>query len=162
MKQKFCDELRQYNKVHRLIGNVSCETLVRQSIDAFTNTGSELDAYLTMIDVGAGSGILGYAWLLGSPERRCIFVEPDGKAVSFLHSYFGGESRARVIGRKLEDVRLAEISDFIVDSSKVLLATRAFSSFRTLEECYQLSQLPYPLYTFDEEDKQFFMRRVEV
>src|SRR5687767_12351923 len=101
----FCSEVSRYNKTHRLIGNVSCETLVRESFQAIHNSLDSLGERRLMVDVGAGAGVLGYAWLVAHPENKVIFLEPDKKAVAFLHLFFSSDKntqkRTKVLGKKL-------------------------------------------------------------
>ncbi len=148
MKQNpdFCAELFKYNRVHRLIGNVSCETLVKESLSAIK--AASLDAYTVMVDIGAGSGVLGYAWLKSSLGRRVILLEPDRKASGFLVGYFSADPRARVISKKIEDLSLDELLSFESDAKKIFCAARAFSSNIALDEAYAKSGLPFSLYSF--------------
>jgi 16S rRNA G527 N7-methylase RsmG len=165
--ESFCSELFKYNKVHRLIGNVSCETLVKESLASFRTSKDILATYDgdatsggVMVDIGAGAGILGYAWLKSGVNRRVIFVEPDNKAVAFLRGYFSKEPRAKVIQKKLDDLTLKDISSFEENKERIFLAARAFSSNKSIEECYQASGLDLPLYVFRKNFDVFSLERI--
>ncbi len=151
----FCSELSKYNKVHRLIGNVSCETLLIESLAAIESASKECSEYTTMIDVGAGSGVLGYAWLLSGQDRRVIFLEPDKKAVAFLHMFFSTHKNTRVIHKRLEELKVEEIAAFEAQAHKCFLAARAFSSSMSLDDAYKKSQLDLPLYSFEKNENSY-------
>jgi 16S rRNA G527 N7-methylase RsmG len=159
MKQYF-DKLKQYNRVHRLIGNVSCETLVSEAKKALKNSEELLRGYTTMVDVGSGSGVLAYAWLNSSPEHRVVALEPDKKALAFLVDAFSEESRAIVIGERIENLREQRVLDFCPDKTKVFFASRAFSSNESLELLYLRSKLKFPLFVFEKnEDKCLMIKK---
>jgi 16S rRNA G527 N7-methylase RsmG len=153
----FCSELSRYNKTHRLIGNVSCETLVRESVEAIQNSLIDLADKRVMIDVGAGSGVLGYAWLLAHEENRVIFLEPDKKAVAFLHLFFSTSKKTKVLGKRLEDLSDQELLSFEPNRDKMFLASRAFSSHESLESCYEKSGLAFSLYSFEKTANGFVL-----
>lgn len=160
----FCSELSRYNKTHRLIGNVSCETLVRESFEAIQNSLNDIGQKKTMVDVGAGSGVLGYAWLISNPQSRVIFLEPDKKAVAFLHLFFASdrttEKKTRVLGKRLESLSAEELLSFEPDANSIFFAARAFSSNETLESCYRDSRLQFPLYNFEKNSGSFLLRKI--
>lgn len=156
----FCAELFKYNKVHRLIGNVSCETLVKESSSALNNSQKQLNNHSVLVDIGAGAGVLGYAWLKSNLSRRVIFLEPDRKAAAFLHLYFSKETRARVIQKRFEDLKLEELLSFEPIQDKIVLASRAFSSNLSLEDAYKTSGLTLPLYSFHRSDTGFSMEKI--
>jgi 16S rRNA G527 N7-methylase RsmG len=160
----FCSELSRYNKTHRLVGNVSCETLVRESFEAVQASMSSLSEKRVMVDVGAGSGVLGYAWLLAHPENKVLFLEPDKKAVAFLHLFFATDKntqkRTKVIGKRLEELNNEELLSFEADIAKVFLAARAFSGSESLESCYEKSKLDVPLYSFEKNADSFILRNI--
>ena len=155
----FCSELSRYNKTHRLVGNVSCETLVRESYEAVCASLDSLADKRVMVDVGAGSGVLGYAWLIAHPENKVLFLEPDKKAVAFLHLFFSTDKntqkRSKVIGKRLEDLKVEEVLSFEPNLEKYFLAARAFSGSDSLESCYEKSNLDIPLYTFEKTEAGF-------
>jgi len=156
----FCKELAKYNKVHRLIGNVSCETLLRESLAAIEASKKECSAYSTMVDVGAGSGVLGYAWILSGQDRRTVFLEPDKKAVAFLHMFFSTYKNTRVVHKRLEDLKSEEVLSLEPDKGKAFLAARAFSSSMSLEDAYKKSQLDMPLFNFEKTDTSYSLARI--
>jgi 16S rRNA G527 N7-methylase RsmG len=159
MKQYF-DKLKKYNRTHRLIGNVSCETLVSEATKAIKNSEELLRGYTTMVDVGSGSGILAYAWLNSSPDRRVIALEPDKKALAFLVDVFAEENRAIVIGERIENLREQRVLDFCPDKARLFFAARAFSSNESLELLYLRSKLKFPLFVFEKnEDKCLMIKK---
>lgn len=117
-----------------------------------------------MVDVGAGSGVLGYAWLLAHPENKVLFLEPDKKAVAFLHLFFATDKstqkRTKVLGKRLEDLKLEELLAFEPDLSQIFLAARAFSGSEPLESCYHIAKLPVPLYSFEKISDSFILRQL--
>jgi 16S rRNA G527 N7-methylase RsmG len=156
----YCAELFKYNQVHRLIGNVSCETLVNESSLAIKASIKDLENYTTMVDIGAGAGILGYAWLKSNLKRQVIFLEPDQKACAFLHGYFATEPRAKVIQKRLTQLTMEEVSSFEPDSTKVFMAARAFSSRLGIEESYRNTELTHPLFNFQKTDAGFSLKKL--
>lgn len=162
MKQ-YCEALRSFNTIHRLIGNVSCETLVNQSLMSIKSAKKELSGYDVMLDIGAGAGILGYAWLEANQgsniNKGVIFVEPDVKAQSFLRSFFGSNPRVIIIGKKLEFVTQEMIASLTNCNKKVFAASRAFSASATLESIYRRTGLPFPLYVFEKSNEQFYLTK---
>ena len=154
MKQYF-EKLKQFNRTHRLIGNVSCETLVKEASKAIKNSEDLIKGFTTMVDVGAGSGVLAYAWLNSSPDRRVVALEPDRKALAFLFDAFAEESRAIVMGDRIENLKEQQVLDFCPDRSKLFFAARAFSSTESLEVLYSRSNLRFPLFVFDKSEDRY-------
>jgi 16S rRNA G527 N7-methylase RsmG len=154
----YCEQLREYNKVHRLIGNVSCETLIAESLKALKSTKA-LSEFDLMIDVGAGAGILGQAWLSISPDHKAVFMEPDKKALAFLRGYYSNISRATVVGSKLENFVLSEISEFALNTKGAFLAARAFSSSGSIDDLYRESGLSLPLFVFEKDQDKAVMKK---
>ena len=135
MKQ-FCDELAAFNLIHRLIGNVSCETLLKESQQAIANSHSMINEYKTMIDIGAGCGVLGYAWLSGTLDRQIVLVEPDRKAAAFLVGFFAGNPRAKVIQSRIENLRASHLDKVEFNTKNIFAASRAFSGSQSLKSAY--------------------------
>lgn len=160
-KDPFCKELSKYNKVHRLIGNVSCETLLSESLEAIQSTEQEFAAYTTMVDVGAGSGVLGYAWMLSGQNRRTVFLEPDKKAVAFLHMFFSTYKNSRVVHKRLEDLKIEDVLVLEPVEVRSFLAARAFSSSLSLEDAYKKSQLKLPLFNFGKTDNSYSLVKLQ-
>lgn len=160
--EHFCSDLRRYNKTHRLIGNVSCETLVHESLRAIANSREEFSDYSLMVDVGAGAGILGYAWMLSGEGRGAIFLEPDKKAVAFLHLHFSTYKGTKVIHKRLEDLKLEDLTALEPNVQKIFLAARAFSSSMPIEECYRKAQLHIPLFNFEKKQEDYFLSPVKI
>ncbi|MEI7440018.1 MAG: RsmG family class I SAM-dependent methyltransferase [bacterium] len=154
MKQYF-EKLKKYNRTHRLIGNVSCETLVSEATKAIRNSEDLIKGFTTMVDVGSGSGVLAYAWLKSSPDRRVVALEPDRKALAFLLDAFAEESRAIVVGDRIENFKEQRVLDFCPDKSKLFFAARAFSSTESLEVLYLRSKLKFPLFIFDKSEDRY-------
>ncbi|MEZ4813600.1 MAG: RsmG family class I SAM-dependent methyltransferase [Bdellovibrionota bacterium] len=157
----FCAALKEYNKTHRLIGNVSCETLVSESLKAIKATRESLQPFTLMVDVGAGAGVFGYAWLRSAANRKLVLLEPDKKATGFLRLYFSTHQRAKVIHKRLEDLKLEELLLIEPNVSAICLGSRAFSSNKTLEECYEASGLKIPLFVFEKESVKYQEGEIE-
>ena len=151
--KQYLDALRSWNTIHRLIGNVSCETLFKESLDAIKNSEKDLSNFSTMSDLGAGSGILGAAWLSLNPSNKCIFLEPDRKAAAFLLSYFGSAAFSeRLESPGILDRMLRKYPG--TNTTNTFIASRAFSSNDTLENIYIKSELSeYELYNFEANPK---------
>ncbi len=142
---RYTNSIRAWDKKHRIVGKSSVEELIFQSLASLESKESDIPPKTKiLVDIGAGSGILGVPWLSMNKEHRSVFVEPDPKKSSFLRFYLSSEpelkNRWLVIGEKLEDVSRETLLQFTGDNS-LLCASRAFSGSRTLEDCIKDSEL---------------------
>lgn len=155
MKQLGPDYLRllkEWDQTHRLVGNTPSELLYEEAKDSLLELPQEILGRDCLVDVGAGSGLMGMAWLDLSPTHRTIFIEPRKKAYSFLNwarsSLEGVVSRSLVVPLKLEDVSRETVLAFAPEN-QLFLAARAFSGPVDLDEAHSKSPLStLPLYSF--------------
>ena len=137
--------------------------MVNESLIAISSAKSELKAYDVMVDVGAGAGILGYAWLEANQgtnlHKQVVFLEPDPKAGAFLRSFFGAEPRATVITSSLEGLNRESLMAAVGPGRKAFAAARAFSGKKSLDESFRLSGLQIPLYVFQKEQSTFLLKK---
>ena len=138
----YCDELKAWDRVHRIIGNLNPKTLCEESRQALLALASERPG-ATLVDVGAGGGILGVPWLALNDESRVVFVEPDMKKAAFLRVALLGSlstvsSRCLVLPSQIEHVSRETIVKF--SKGDFVLAARAFSGPLDLRSAHGLSQ----------------------
>lgn len=117
-REIFCREVKAWDRVHRIIGQESPEQLFKESLQSFENSKTVWQGKTCLVDIGAGSGVLGWAWMSLSPSHCCAFVEPKKKSASFLQlmaSHLSPEERARirVIPQAFEHVSRETLSSFI-------------------------------------------------
>jgi 16S rRNA G527 N7-methylase RsmG len=153
----YLSSLDSWNRIHHIIGNTPPGTLFKQSVTAIEN--SELVKLNDiLIDVGAGSGILGFAYLFKDNSRCVVFVEPRIKSRAFLYevkSKLPPEMSKRVIisESRIQDVSRETRDSWVQKSSNknIVLASRAFSGDISLRDAVKLSVFKAdPLYIFSE------------
>ena len=137
----YCDELKAWDRVHRIIGNLNPKTLCEESRQALLSLAKERPG-ATLVDVGAGGGILGVPWLALSADNRVVFVEPDLKKAAFLHaallvSLKDVSSRCLVLASQIEHVSRETIVKF--SKGDFVLAARAFSGPLDLASAHRVS-----------------------
>lgn len=156
-REIFCREVKAWDRVHRIIGQESPEQLFKESLQSFENSKEIWQGKNCLVDIGAGSGVLGWAWMSLSPGHCCVFVEPKKKSASFLQlmaSHLSSEERTRirVIPETFENVSRETLSSFIsgtvsretspqsssnkatdLVSRETLFASRAFSGPKELD-----------------------------
>lgn len=145
-RAEYLQAIKNWNKHHRIIGS-NVEELYKQSLEAIHNSKELIDTYSMFVDVGAGSGILGAAWLERYPEKMLVLLEPRKKAVSFLQAHFGQfAKRVFVINERIEHVSRETLSSL---EPNFCCGARAFSSEKPLEELLAISALKdIPFFTF--------------
>jgi len=144
LREKYIQALAVWNRVHRIVGakDRSIEQLVRESEESLRGLRSPLPR--TLLDVGAGSGILGIPWLwIGPAQSRTGLIEPDLKKSSFLIHFRstledGLKERILVIPNKLQDVP-RETVDRFAEAGDRLFVARAFSGQVDLTEAINAS-----------------------
>ena len=136
----YLSSVRTWDKKHRIIGKTPLEELIAESHEAITTLPPEIVSRRTMVDIGAGAGILGFAWLQNAVDKKCVFVEPKEKSVAFLKSFYSYyfPQRVLVIGDKVENVARETIESF---DPSFFCASRAFSGADSLEKVYLSSEL---------------------
>ena len=171
--EQYAQEIESWNQVHRIIGKSAAITLVRESLIALEDfrTQPSTSSVLTLIDIGAGAGLLGVPWLWTAATSRAIFIEPDKKKAAFLNLYLSNHLKARrgdwlVLTQRLEDVSRETIDQ--AAALPIVAAARAFSGERSLAESRELSALAeIPCYEFTAESnlepqaKSFFLKRLK-
>lgn len=160
----YSEAVEAWDKKHRIIGKVPASVLVAQSLDALTTLGPESSGTLSLVDVGAGAGVVGVPWLSLNSRNRAIFVESDAKKTAFLRYYLGSQpqyaGRWLVLSQKLESVSRETIFAFAGD---FFCVARAFSGPRPLADCVKDSELCRDIfYIFHPSDTQLnsFMLKI--
>lgn len=145
--QSYLEALDSWDKKHHLKGNTDSEILCSQSIEAFEASSHRLGEVKTLVDVGAGNGILGFPIFLAGLVERVVFIEPLSKRASFLLFYAsslpeGQRERVLVLNERLEKVSREKIERFAQnDLDKCLFCARAFSGNLELAEVLAQSEL---------------------
>jgi 16S rRNA G527 N7-methylase RsmG len=144
LQEAFIKSVREWDRVHRLIGKEDPQRLYAQAREALKFHLKAGEPSKTLVDIGAGSGLLGFAWLELDPSHRVVFVEPRKKAHSFLHhfvasGYPGLSARSKVLGEGIEAVSRETLVTFA--GGDFFGVARAFSGARSLEEFIAQSQL---------------------
>jgi 16S rRNA G527 N7-methylase RsmG len=150
LRSQYLSLLEAWNRKHNIIGRVSAEKLLLESEEALIGSQHLLPAHEGFIDIGAGSGIMGMAWLLCElsqkmpplGQRRLVFVEPDTKSASFLlflrSSLPELAKSSLLMDCRLEDVRRETITSFV---PRFFCVARAFSPIEQLGGLKERSEL---------------------
>ncbi len=137
----YAQAISEWDAKHRIVGKTDPRILIEQSIEALNNAG--LKAPLCVVDIGAGSGLVGIPWLYANENNKAIFVEPDKKKCAFLHYYLS--ARLRLAGRYMVLSQIIQsVSRETVDtfsSGQCVFLSRAFSGDETLEDSLAASSL---------------------
>jgi 16S rRNA G527 N7-methylase RsmG len=142
LRDAYLKLIASWNKTHNLIGKHSAELLYKESLQALS-TCEEIREYECLVDIGAGSGIMGMPWVLSEGSRkRAIFIEPDKKSASFLLLMKASlppiANKILILDSRLENVRRETLKDF---SSSFFCVSRAFSPSEKLNDLYLSSEL---------------------
>jgi 16S rRNA G527 N7-methylase RsmG len=137
----FESQVVAWDKVHRIVGKTSPAQLMAEAIEGLAATVASKSISLDhcLVDVGAGAGFLGLAWVLGLGGASAIFVEPDLKKAAFLRGYLATliqNGQFTVFDRPIEQVSRETLVK--LSNSKFILAARAFSGARSLEGALSL------------------------
>lgn len=126
--KKFSAAISEWDSKHRIVGKTPPETLINESLTAL-RSASFVEEGIAVVDVGAGSGIVGIPWLYMSERNRAIFVEPDKKKCAFLRYYLSGDKRIAprglVIDQTIQKVSRETLESF--SAGNFVLLSRAFS-----------------------------------
>ncbi len=156
MKQSLLDSYLQllilWDKKHRIIGKTPPVQLYKESCEALKSvpTGTQL-----LVDIGAGSGILGWPWLFEGLGAAVVFIESDPKKAAFLEFAKAELSRLRPeLARQVTVVPLPYQSVSRETVTRIglpfSLAARAFSGAITLAEAHARSQFKDdPVFSFE-------------
>jgi len=149
---QYVEQIKLWDRSHRLVGGVPVHVLVEQSLLAFKNS-LLVNPCTSYVDVGAGSGIVGIPLLLIYDRLKFVFVEPDLKKSSFVLNFLSSyglirAKRALVISERIQNVSHETLEDFF-GTNQITLLTRAFSGPKSLNDAYKESSLSkYPLFDF--------------
>lgn len=136
--KQYSTEIAKWDTTHRLVGRLSPEVLIEQSVEALNDLHPSVVSPTTLfVDVGAGSGLLGIPALNLFPSLKVLFVEPDPKKAAFLRHYLFGVQkelgkRSFVQTQLMQNVS-RETLEKLKDLTPVLFA-RAFSGEHSLQE----------------------------
>ncbi len=166
--------LREWNRIHKIIGQRSDEELYEESrsaIRSLLNSSTDAPGNVCMVDIGAGNGLLGVAWLMADSKHRVIFTEPDPKKAAFLLKLmvldFKESHRAKILASTIEGVS-RETFDQFAGAGTYFFAARAFSGSKGLESALREGgHLPAPVWVFSgaapssgENNEKFCLRRL--
>jgi 16S rRNA G527 N7-methylase RsmG len=158
LRKKYLSLVKQWDKTHRLVGRGNPGALLGESEEAVSPLLRSHPDF-AMVDVGAGSGILGMAWALAG--KKVHFVEVDPKKAAFL-LLLSSEMAGLEISTSacaLENVS----RETLISLGRYFTAARAFSGQRKLVESIMLSPLAdSELFEFSVEEinqkKKFFLK----
>lgn len=166
-RASYFEAVRQWDSKHRIVGKTPIETLIRESEEALAEFLSQDPTPSTLIDVGAGAGIMALPWLWMRENSKAITVEPDKKKSSFLRDLVANQmpelmSRVLILPTRIEDVSRETVVKFSENS--FFCVARAFSGEKSLQESFAASELKEDaLYIFDggvTPNKKFVLRQV--
>lgn len=155
-EEEYIELLLAWNKKHNIIGRSSARELLEDSKEAITALAKKGPLPETIVDIGAGSGIMGAPWLMCelSPElpplsaRRIVFVEPDRKSAAFL-SLLRASIPLFAQQSSLLDCRVEDVRRETIGAASFVCFSRAFSPAKSLAPLYAASELrDDPLFIF--------------
>jgi 16S rRNA G527 N7-methylase RsmG len=165
-RERYFKAVKEWDRSHRIIGPTSFNELYNESIEALLTSVSRETTVL--VDVGAGSGVLGCAFLDLFPESLVVFIEEDFKKASFLVYLFSIilpelSGRVKVITSSYQNVSRETVEQF-TNGKNVIIAARAFSGKNSLMEAHLGSEFnAEPIYSFetslDEQKNRIFQLR---
>lgn len=136
--------LKQWNMIHRIIGKTPPRQLYEESVEALGGLSTALYGK-TLVDVGAGSGIVGFPWLMLDPTNKVLFVEPDAKKAAFiahiLSNWSNLQNRSCLSNSSLESVSRETLDHAVVGEGRYFLVARAFSGSVSLSTAINESLL---------------------
>jgi 16S rRNA G527 N7-methylase RsmG len=147
LREIYLKDLKTWNKTHRLVGSNDLDRLYAESRIAFESLPSG-ERYRNAVDVGAGSGILGFAGFLGAKLSRVVLVEPDPKKAAFLLQVKaqlfrlepGFMANLIILHQTVQVVSRETLNSFFNGTEWIVIA-RAFSSEVGLREAVDASEL---------------------
>ena len=157
--------LKKHSAFKHLVGaGTGVELLWGQSLEALDSLGlGSFDG--TLVDIGAGQGILGAAALEMFESAKVLLVEPDRRKAAFLidlkiHLPAALSARLFVEPNRIETVSRETITRACPTGPRVLLA-RAFSSNRSLKSAIEdsvFSADPAFEFVYNEQQQKFVFR----
>lgn len=161
LRGQFLENCEVWNKTHRIFGS-QIASRVDESEKALAGWEG-LSVSRTVIDVGAGSGLMTLPLLWLKPEVSVVWVEPNKKKASFL-SWFklslpgSVSSKIVVIAEALELVSRETVSTW---PEPIALVARAFSGEKTLHETVSSSAfVGLPVWVFDQKNNENTLKRL--
>lgn len=138
---QYAESIAAWDKKHRIVGKTPPELLIRESLDAISHF-SDFEANATLVDLGAGSGLLGIPWLYSHLESSAVFIEPDKKKTAFLHYYLSSfnhlKGRYQVLSAKIQNVSRETVCPF--NRRGRFVVARAFSGEESLSDAIEASE----------------------
>ncbi len=171
-RESYCELLKFWDSKHRILGKVGPDILYQQSLEALRSKPLSK----TIVDVGAGNGILGIPALIEGLCERIVLIEPLPKKVAFLEFFrskliaydFPRPENVKVVASTLENVSRETLELFAQeDLSNVDFVVRAFSGSKTLDEAFEESELPaHRVFDFfcseSSTGKKYVLKKVEL
>ena len=131
--------LKQWNLVHRIIGRAHPVELYTQSLEAVEGVLGNHRSKI-VVDVGAGSGLVGFAWLMLDSGNRALFVEPNAKKAAFiahvLSNWSNLQNRSILANLPVQIVPRETMDSFDMQKTleeECIVLSRAFSGADSLE-----------------------------
>lgn len=159
---RFVQAVEAWDRSHRIVGKESAQLLVDQSVEALEAFFiAHPKSYNCLLDIGAGSGLVGFPALFINDAIKVVFVEPDLKKAAFVVSFLSTleanfRLRARVCAQNVEDVSRETVLNFS-KVGRIAHLARAFSGPMSLTESIKASKLSdCPVFQFkvDENDQK--------
>ncbi len=170
-KAEYLKAIESWDKTHRLVGRMSVEALLDESIEAIAAALAQgyLETGDVLVDVGAGQGLMGYPWLYAGPQAKLITVEPDRKKTAFL-LWFRSSLPKNVSERWLHFPKsIQNVSCETLESAfsakehglrpRVACVARAFSGSDSLASA--IRHIGCPIYTFEKKSGRSCLEPLE-
>ena len=142
-KSIFAAQITAWDKIHRLVGRSDPRELIAQSVEALQGLNPDtLKGPKLLVDVGAGSGLVGIPALNMFHDLQVLFVEPDSKKTAFLRNYLYGVQKELAPRCSVGTQLLQDVSRETNQSQALLepvLFARAFSGEISLADAVQNS-----------------------
>jgi len=133
LRESYLNSVLAWNKIHRIIGREhDFATRIKESEHALSTL---LPATPHIVDIGAGSGLLGIPWLWLQEQGNVVLVEPDAKKSSFLLQFVaqnGLSERLSILPQTFETVS-RETLDRLCPPPRAFV-TRAFAGFKDFDQ----------------------------
>jgi 16S rRNA G527 N7-methylase RsmG len=152
LRESFLSSVLAWNKIHRIIGREGdFASRIKESEQALKGLIASQSNTLHLVDIGAGSGLLGFPWLWLRDSSKLVLVEPDMKKAAFLLSFVAQEglaTRVLVLSSPFELVS-RETIDVFAPAPRVFVA-RAFAGSKSYLQVIQESRFASEkFFTFD-------------
>lgn len=156
-REAYLSLLRLWDKKHHLVGRTQPERLYKESVQSLKSISKE-NINRSLIDLGAGNGILGIPALLEGFALQVCLIEPLPKRAAFLEAV-KAEMRARgderykglsVVPLPVQNVSRETLLRLLGDNfDKIPVLSRAFSGALSMKDALSASPLKgNPCYKF--------------